>query len=111
MEHYPHPANWHLGKFYQYMRRIKDDISHYVDEKVIDYFFRLQDNSANIYESGEQEFYMMITRVAVMHYLRSEATVVSLTSPRMKKEKRGFHLIARRAILKKFREIAQQPNK
>jgi len=53
---------------------------------------------------------MKISRIAVMHYMRSEAIAVSLTSPRMKDSKRAIHLIARRAILNKFREMAFEKN-
>lgn len=44
-----HQENWHLGRFYQYMIRIKDDTSHYVDEKVLNQFFEIKDPSGSVY--------------------------------------------------------------
>jgi hypothetical protein len=104
---YPHGAGWTAGKFYQYMRKIRDSVCHYVNEGIIRHFFQIHEPKCEIYCEAEQEYYMKLCRIAVLAFLRSDAIIVSLTSARMAKSKRLSHLIARDAVLRKFMEMAR----
>lgn len=65
----PHSEEHTLNKFYQYMKRIRESIAHYVDENVILQFFQIHDPRCDIYEEAEQEFYMRVCRMAISFYL------------------------------------------
>ena len=48
---------------------------------------------------------MKVCRIAVMHFLESDAVLISLTSSRMSQSKREMHLIARDALRRRMLEI------
>ena len=105
---YPHASSCTAHKFYLYMKKIKDSVSHYLNESVIQYFFQVHEPKCEIYSLEEQQFYMKLCRIAIVTYLRNDAIIVSLTSTRMSEAKRKTHLIAREALLKKFLQLANQ---
>jgi hypothetical protein len=105
-DYYPHSARWTQNKFYLYMKKIKDSISHYVNESVIQYFFQVHEPKCEIYEEEEQQFYMKLCRIAIVTFLRNDAIIISLTSTRMSEAKRKTHLVARDALLRKFIQLA-----
>lgn len=106
-DRYSHDPSWTANKFYLYMKKIKDSISHYVNESVIQYFFQVHEPKCEIYQEEEQQFYMKLCRIAIITFLRNDAIIISLTSTRMSEAKRKTHLIAREALLKKFLELAR----
>lgn len=104
---YPHSSACTPNKFYLYMKKIKDSISHYVNESVIQYFFQVHEPKCEIYLEEEQQFYMKLCRIAIVTFLTNDAIIISLTSTRMSEAKRKTHLIARDALLRKFLELAR----
>jgi hypothetical protein len=104
---YAQEPSWTSNKFYLYMKKIKDSISHYVNESVIQYFFQIHETKCEIYKEEEQQFYMKLCRIAIVTFLRNDSIIISLTSTRMSESKRKTHLVAREALLRKFLELAR----
>jgi hypothetical protein len=104
----PHEASWTEKKFYLYMKKIKESITHYVNENVILKFMEIHEPKCELYDYDEQLFYMKVSRIAIIKFLQDDAVLISLTSNRMSQAKREIHLIAREALLNKFMEICRQ---
>lgn len=104
----PHEPNWTVKKFYLYMKKIKESITHYVNENVILKFLEIHEPKCELYDYEEQQFYMKVSRIAIMKFLDDDAVLISLTSNRMSEVKRKIHLIARDALFRKFRELCHQ---
>ena len=104
----PHDASWTEKKFYLYMKKIKESITHYVNENVILKFLEIHEPKCDLYDYDEQLFYMKVSRIAIIQFLESDAILISLTSNRMSEAKREIHLIARDALLRKFKDLCQQ---
>jgi hypothetical protein len=55
MSIYSHPSQCSVGRFYHYMRKIKDSIGqHYLNESVIKHFFKIHEPKFEIYSEEEQ---------------------------------------------------------
>jgi hypothetical protein len=104
----PHEASWTEKKFYLYMKKIKESITHYVNENVILKFLEIHEPKCELYDYDEQLFYMKVSRIAILKFLQDDAVLISLTSNRMSEAKRRIHLIARDALLRKFVELCRQ---
>ena len=46
---------------------------------------------------------MKVARIGIVNFLQDDAVLISLTSNRMSEAKREIHLIAREALLKRFK--------
>lgn len=97
---------WSVSRFYQYMRKIKESVTHYLNETILPYFMQIHEPNCDIYPMEEQLLFMRVCRAALLSFLRSDAVLNALTSARMSTPKRTTHLIARHAILQKFNELA-----
>ena len=104
----PHDSAWTEKKFYLYMKKIKESITHYVNENVILKFLEIHEPKCELYDYEEQQFYMKVSRIAILKFLEDDAILISLTSNRMSAAKREIHLIARDALLRKFKDICRQ---
>lgn len=104
----PHDASWTEKKFYLYMKKIKESITHYVNQNVILKFLEIHEPKCELYDYDEQLFYMKVSRIAIIKFLEDDAVLISLTSNRMSEAKRQIHLIAREALLNKFKQLCQQ---
>ena len=108
LEFLPHEASWTERKFYLYMKKIKESVTHYVNENVILKFLEIHEPKCELYSFEEQLFYMRICRIAILRFLENDAILISLTSNRMSEAKREIHLIARDALLRKFKQICRE---
>jgi len=99
----PHDPKWTEKRFYFYMKKIKESITHYVNENVILKFMEIHEPKCELYSYDEQLFYMKVARIGIVNFLQDDAVLISLTSNRMSEAKREIHLIAREALLKKFK--------
>ena len=104
----PHDPSWTQKKFYLYMKKIKESITHYVNENVILKFLEIHEPKCELYDYDEQLFYMKVSRIAIIKFLEDDTVLISLTSNRMSEAKRRIHLIARQALLNKFKELCRQ---
>ena len=104
----PHDESWTEKKFYLYMKKIKESITHYVNENVILKFLEIHEPKCELYDYDEQLFYMRVSRIAIIKFLEEESVLISLTSNRMSESKRQIHLIARDALFRKFTELCRQ---
>lgn len=98
---------WTPMRLHHYIRKIKDSMSHYVNENTLESFLHIHEPDCNIYTMEEQEFYLKACRVAIAYFLKHESVLVTLTSSRMSAVNRHAHLIARRALEKFFRLLAE----
>ena len=103
----PHDPSWTVKRFYLYMKKIKESVTHYVNENVILKFLEIHEPKCELYSYDEQEFYMKISRIAIIRFLDDDAVLISLTSNRMSEAKRKIHLVARDALLRKFIELCR----
>jgi hypothetical protein len=103
-----HPTNWSEGRFYLYVKKIKESVTHYVNEGVLPCFMEIHEPNCELYSYEEQHFYMKVCRIAIRSFLHNDAVIISLTSARMSHAKRNTHLVARDALLRKFLQLAQQ---
>jgi hypothetical protein len=103
----PHSPDCSAGRFYQYARKIRDSITHFVNEAVFLRFLEIHEPNCELYSLGEQLFYMQACRTLVLAFLRNEVRLIALTSKRMSQAKRKIHLIAREALASKFLHICR----
>lgn len=103
----PHDPDWTTQKFYLYMKRIKDSVATYVNEKVIIKFLEIQEAKCELYSYEEQLFYLKVCRMAIMKFLKDDAVLLCMTSSRMSEAKRKAHLMARQALLREFTRLCR----
>lgn len=106
-QHLSHPEKWTVKKYFQYLKIIKEKISHYLNQENLLSFFHIQDPHSEVYNIEQQQFYMKISRIIIYHFLTNESILISLTSTRMNIHNRRIHLAGRLALLRKFQEMAQ----
>ena len=70
------------------MKKIKESITHYVNENVILKFMEIHEPKCELYGYDEQLFYMKVSRIAIVKFLQDDAVLISLTSNRMSQAKR-----------------------
>jgi hypothetical protein len=88
-------SSWTHKRYYNYLKIIKENASHYLDECDLKTFFIIQTPHCTVYSPEEQEFYMKICRILVCYFLKSEIVLISTTSTRMNEYNRKIHLIGR----------------
>ena len=91
-----------MHNFYLYMKNLKENSTHYMNENVILRFMEIHEPKCELFDYEEQLFYMKVARIAICRFLQEEIILISLTSNRMSTDKRRMHLIAREALLSKI---------
>jgi hypothetical protein len=102
-----HPAKCSPARFYQYSRKMRESITHFVNEGIFLRFLEIHEPNCELYSFEEQLFYMSAARTLLLAFLRNEVALIALTSKRMSHPKRKVHLIARQALVDKFLEVCR----
>ena len=80
------------------MKKIKESVTHYVNEGVLPCFMEIHEPNCELYSYEEQHFYMKVCRIAIRGFLHNDAVIISLTSARRALQHAGFivmtHVIA-----------------
>jgi hypothetical protein len=102
-----HPGECSSGRFYQYSRKIRESITHFVNEAIFLRFLEIHEPNCELYSLEEQLFYMGVCRTLALTFLRNEVRLIALTSKRMSHAKREIHLVARQALVDKFLQVCR----
>ena len=95
---FPHPTTYTPNRYFQYQKLLKNKLGHYANEKSLKLVTELYELKCENWSEEEQRYYNKISRVLIRHFLYEDSVFIILTSKRMKKEKKGDHLRARRQI-------------
>ena len=95
---FPHPTTYTPKRYFQYQKLLKNKLGHYANEKSLKLVTELYELKCENWSEEEQRYYNKISRVLIRHFLYEDSVFIILTSKRMKKEKKGDHLRARRQI-------------
>ncbi len=88
-----------LKRFYAYQSYVKGKLSVHVNKETLALVLEHVDLNASIFSVEEQLFYNKISRVAVIHYLKTIAPLITLNSKRLIETNKFDHLRSQRNLI------------
>ena len=90
--HNPDPDHFNTHRFYLFQKAIKDKMNNYVNLETLREYCKIRKQEFSVFTFEEQKCYNKITKILINYFLKEEAQLFILTSKRMEKEKKKYHI-------------------